>query len=116
MFKGLGQMASMLRQAREIGGKLEEMNRRMATWRLVGAAGGGMIEVEIDGLGQVRHVRIDPTLFAKGDREMIEALLPAAFNDASMKLKERQLAEMGELSQGADLGALGKLLQEGDGA
>ena len=110
MFKGLGQMASLLKQAQQMGGRLREMNEKMATWRVLGSAGGGMVEVEIDGLGQVLRVSIDPDLMARSDREMLESLLPAAFNQASAKLKERQLAEMESLGQDVDPGGLENLL------
>ena len=47
-----------------------------------------MVEVEVNGLAEVLAVRIDPSLVEKGDREMIEDLLPAAFNAAQQKAKE----------------------------
>jgi len=103
MFEGFKQMASLLKQAQQMGGRLQELNARMATWRVVGNAGGGLVEVELDGLGQVLRVSIDPDLMARGDREMVESLLPSAFNQASAKLKERQMAEMGALGDGVDL-------------
>ena len=44
MFKGLGQMASLLKQAQQMGGRLREMNEKMAAWRVLGSAGGGMVD------------------------------------------------------------------------
>lgn len=110
MFKGLGQMASLLKQAQQMGGRLREMNEKMAGWRVTGSAGGGMVEVELDGLGQALRVSIDPDLMVRGDREMLESLLPAAFNQASAKLKERQMAEMEALGKDVDSGGLEDLL------
>ena len=52
------------------------------------------MEVEVNGLGEVLAVRIDPSLVEKQDREMIEDLLPAAFNAAQQKAK--QLARRGD--------------------
>jgi DNA-binding YbaB/EbfC family protein len=110
MFKGLGQMASLMRQAQQIGGQMKEMNEKMAAERVVGAAGGGMIEVEANGLGEVLKVTIEPKLVADGEVEMIQDLLVAAINQASEKAKQVQGEQMGALTQGLDLGGLSELL------
>ena len=93
MFKGLGNFASLMRQAQEMGGKMQEINEELKSKRVTGNAGGGMIEVEVNGHGEVLRVKIDPTL---QDIEMIESLLPAAVNDAAGKARELH----GELMQG----------------
>ena len=43
-----------------------------------------MVQAECNGLGELLSLRIDPDLFGKGDREMIEDLVPAAVNDAAV--------------------------------
>ena len=88
MFKGLGNFASIMKQAKEIGGKMEGIQKELEGKRVKGAAGGGMVEVECNGLGQALRVTIDPDLIAKGDWEMIQELLPAAINQASNKAKQ----------------------------
>ena len=86
MFKELSNMASMLRQAQQMGGKMLEVSARLKSKRVTGSAGGGMIVVEANGLGEVLTVKIDPTLC--GDLEMIEDLIPAAMNQVATKAKE----------------------------
>ena len=56
----------------------EEMKKR----RVTGTAGGGMVEIEVNGLMEVLRCRIDPQLFAQNDRELIEDLVVAAVNQA----------------------------------
>ena len=93
MFKGLGNLANigaLMKQAQEMGGKMQALNEELKTKRATGAAGGGLVEVDVNGLSEVLAVRIDPSLVEKGDREMIEDLLPAAFNAAQQKAKQLQ--------------------------
>jgi len=109
MFKGLGNMASMLRQAQQMGGKMEELTAQLKSRRVSGTAGGGMIEVEANGLGDVLKVRIEPTLT---DREMIEDLLPAAINQASAKAKALHMEMMQSLTGGMDLPGLNDMIAQ----
>ena len=106
MFKGLGNLANlpaMLKQAQEMGGKLEQLNAELKTKRVTGAAGGGLVEVDANGLGEALAVRIDPTLIEKQDRELLEDLLPAAINAARDKAKELHAASMQQLAGGFNL-------------
>ena len=64
-----------MKQAQEMGGKMQAAQDELKTKRATGAAGGGLVEVEVNGLGEVLAVRIDPSLVEKQDREMIEDLL-----------------------------------------
>ena len=109
MFKGLGNMASMIRQAQQMGGKMEEISAQLKTRRVTGTAGGGMVEVEANGLGEVLKVRIEPSL---NDREMIEDLLPAAINQAAAKAKSLHLEMMQSLTGGMDLPGLNDMLAQ----
>lgn len=92
MFKELGNMASMLRQAQQMGDKMQEVAALLKSKRVTGSAGGGMIEVEANGLGEILKAKIDPTL--SGDLEMIEDLLPAAMNQVSAKAKALHIEMM----------------------
>ena len=74
MFKGLGNLAGMLKQAQQMGSRLQETERNAA--RPPGRRGrrGGMVTVEVNGLGEVLACRIDPSVAS--DRELIEDLIP----------------------------------------
>ena len=109
MLKGLGNLAnlgSMLKQAQQVGSRLQEISAQLRTKRAVGTSGAGLVEVEVNGLGEVLHVRIDPDLFAKGDREMIEDLLPAAFNAAQQKARQLHAEAMRSVTGGLPLPGL----------
>ena len=109
MFKGIGNLASIVRQAQEMGGKMREVSEQLKAKRAVGTAGGGMVEVEVNGLGEVLKVRIDPTL---KHHEMMEDLLPAAFNQAAAKAKQLHVEMMQSVTQGLDVPGLTDALSQ----
>jgi DNA-binding YbaB/EbfC family protein len=109
MFKGLGSLkdfGSLLKQAQEIGSRMQAINDELKARRVVGHAGGGLVEVEVNGLAEVLAVRIDPSLVEKRDREMIEDLLPAAFNSAQRKAKQMYAEAMQSLTGGLPIPGL----------
>jgi len=110
MFKGLGNIGNLMKQAQEMGGKMQELTESLKTKRVVGSAGAGMIEVEANGLGEALAVRIDPALIEKQDRELLEDLLPAAFNAAQQKAKALHAEQMQSLTGGLNLPGMENLL------
>ena len=106
MFKGLGDLAnigSAMKQVQEMGAKMQALGEELKTKRATGSSGGGLIEVEVNGLAEGLSVRIDPTLIEKRDREMIEDLLPTAFNAAQKKAKEYHAEAMQQITGGVNL-------------
>ncbi len=115
MLKGLGNLAnlgSIMKSAQEMGSKLQSLNEELRAKRATGAAGGGLIEVEVNGLGEALAVRIDPSLVEKQDREMIEDLLPAAFNAAVAKANQLRAEGMQSISGGMQLPGLDDALSQ----
>jgi DNA-binding YbaB/EbfC family protein len=115
LFKGLGGLAnigSVIKQAQQMSGRLKTLNNELRTKRATGSAGGGLIEVDVNGLSEVLAVRIDPTLIEKGDKEMIEDLLPTAVNAAQRKAKELHAEAMQSMTSDLNLPGLGEALQQ----
>ena len=113
MFKGLGQLANLpalLKQAQEMSGKVEQLNTELKSKRVTGAAGGGLVEVDCNGLGDAVTVRIDPSLIAKQDRELLEDLLPSAFNAARQKAKQLHAESLQQLTGGMQVPGLAEML------
>ena len=101
MFKGLGglgNIAGMLKQAQEMGPKMQEAQEKLKLLSVTGTAGGGMVTVHADGLGVVTKVEVDPVIVEKGDFEMLLDLLPAAINSASEKAKELHVEQMKDIT------------------
>jgi len=110
MFKGIGDFASMLKQAGAMRGQFEEMQARMADMqnhlaqmRIKGTSGGGMVVLEINGRLDVLGCEIDPALIDGGDREMLEDLITSAINDAIHKSKEAAAGAMQDVTGGLDI-------------
>ena len=112
MFKGLGNLASIMRNAQGITGRIEEVSEELKGKRAKGAAGGGLVEVEVNGLGQVLSVTIDAQLIENSDREMIQDLLPAAINDAATKAKQMHVEAMREITGGLSLPGLDDMIEK----
>ena len=106
MFKGLSNIGSLLKTAQEAGGKMQEINAQLKTQRVTGSAGAGMVEVEANGLGEILRVTIDPSLFEKNEREMVEDLVPAATNEAIQKAKQLHVEAMQSITSGINLPGL----------
>lgn len=94
MFKGLGNIASLMRQAQQLSGKMQNVNDLLKAQRATASTGAGMVQVEVNGLGEVLRVTIDPTLIQRGEGEMIEDLIPAAVNQAVEKSRQLHMEAM----------------------
>ncbi len=111
MLKGLGNIASLMRQAQQLSGKMQDVNDTLKTQRTTASTGAGMVEVEVNGLGEVLRVKIDPTLVERGEREMIEDLLPAAVNQAIAKARQMHVDAMKSVTSDLDLPGLEDALE-----
>jgi len=86
--KGLSQL---MRQAQEMQANMQKAQDELASTEVEGTAGGGMVKVIVTCKHEVRRVTIEPALLAD-DKEMLEDLIAAAFNDARVKV-ERTVQE-----------------------
>ena len=93
----------ILQQAQEMQGKLQKVQEDLQQITVTGTAGGGMVNVEVSGTGQVRRVKIDPTVINPSDPEMLEDLIVVALADAQKKAQEQAQSEMGKLTGGLNL-------------
>ncbi len=93
-----GNMQGMMKQAQQMQQKLQE---QIAAIRVEGSAGGGMVNVKMDGQKNVLGVKIDPEV--AGDVEMLQDMVLAAFNDASKKVDEESQSKMGGMLGGLGL-------------
>lgn len=97
--KGLGQM---MRQMQEMQANMQKLQEELATTEVEGVAGGGMVKVVVTCKHEVRRVAIEPALL-KDDKEMLEDLVAAAFNDASRKVEQTVQQKMSSVTGGLAL-------------
>ena len=95
-----GQLAGLMQQAQKMQENLQRAQEELAQLEVTGGAGGGMVSVTLSGTKECRKVRIDPSLLAEPDAEMIEDLVAAAFNDAANKVDTESKAKMGAATAG----------------
>ena len=87
-------IGALLGKAREMQQNIEGAREKSAQIMVEGDAGGGMVRVIANGLGEVVRVTIEPTLIVAGEREMIEDLVAAAVNQALKRASEAAQQEM----------------------
>ena len=112
MFKGIGNIASLMKTAQQMGGKMQQVNDQLKAARVTGSAGGGMVEIEANGLGEVLRAKIDPAILETGDAEMLEDLLPSAINQAQAKAKQMHRDAMQSMTEGLNLPGLNEALDQ----
>jgi nucleoid-associated protein EbfC len=106
MFKGLANLAQIIKQAQEAQSRMSEMKERLGLLTVQGAAGGGLVMVEMNGRQEVLSCRIDESLLRPEDREVIEDLVVSATNEALRKVQAATASEFSQLAGGLDLGAM----------
>ena len=91
----------MMKQAKELQGKMAEMQEQIAEIEVTGTAGAGLVSATLTGKGEMRALKIDPSLVKEDDVEILEDLIMAAVNDAKAKseaaLQEKTQELMGGL-------------------
>jgi DNA-binding YbaB/EbfC family protein len=103
--KGLSQL---MRQAQEMQANMQKAQNELAAIEVEGSAGGGMVKVVLTCKYEVRRVTIEDALF-RDDKEMVEDLVAAAFNDATRKIEQTVQEKMASVTGGFGLPAGMKL-------
>ncbi len=91
-------LMKMMKQAQEIQGRMQKMQEDLQSLEVEGQSGAGMVTVVLNGKGDMRSVRIDPSLMKPGEAEMLEDLILAAFRDARSKVEVTMQEKMQEVA------------------
>jgi len=98
--KNLGQM---MKQAQQMQERMAELQSKLEGVELAGASGGGMVQVTLNGKGEMRRIKIDRSLIDPNEAEVLEDLILAAFNDAKAHVEAHMAEEMKKLTGGLSL-------------
>jgi DNA-binding YbaB/EbfC family protein len=98
--KNLGQL---MKQAQQMQHKMAEIQAQLETIEMTGIAGGGMVQLTLNGKGDLKKIKIDKSVLDPNDSEVVEDLIVAAFNDARQKVNAHTEAEMHKLTGGLNL-------------
>ncbi len=93
-------LGNMMKEAQKLQSRMAEMQQKLAETEMTGSAGGGMVNVTLTGKGEMRKVKIDPSLADPAEMEILEDLIVAATNDAKAKIDQHLQAEMAQLTGG----------------
>jgi hypothetical protein len=98
--KNIGQM---MQKVQEMQSRMAEMQRKLGEMEIAGASGGGMVTATLNGKGELRALKIDPSLINPAEKDMLEDLIVAAVNDAKAKVDSATQAEAAKLTGGLPL-------------
>lgn len=84
-------LMGLMKQAKEMQAKMQEAQAKVADAEATGRSGGGLVTVTLAGGGNMKALTLDPSLLGSSsddDREMLEDLIVAAYQDAKVKLDQ----------------------------
>lgn len=96
-------LGNLMKQAKEMQGKMAEMQASLEGHEVVGVSGAGMVEVTLNGKGEMRGIKIDPSIIEAAEKEMLEDLIKAAHADARTKVDAYSQEKMKDMTGGLDL-------------
>ncbi|MET3898771.1 DNA-binding YbaB/EbfC family protein [Devosia sp. UYZn731] len=93
-------LMGMMKAAGEMKAKMETMQAELADMVIEGRSGGGLVTVSLSGKGDMKSLKIDPSLFKEDDIGVLEDLILAAHNDAKSKVEAETQSRMAEVTAG----------------
>ncbi len=98
--KNLDEIMAM---AQNVQAELEKAQASLDTIEVQGASGGGLVKVRASAKGRILSIDIDPSLLKAEEKQMLEDLVVAAFNDARAKADAASSTEMSKMTSGIPL-------------
>ncbi|HXP76091.1 MAG TPA: YbaB/EbfC family nucleoid-associated protein [Stellaceae bacterium] len=98
--KNLGQM---MKQAQQMQTRMAELQTRLGEMEVSGQSGAGMVQATLSGRGELRRLKIDPSLAKADEIEVLEDLVVAAVNDARQRVDAMVAEEMSKVTGGLQL-------------
>lgn len=99
----MSNLVQMLKQAQQMQARMTEMQAKLAEIEVTGTAGGGMVQVTLNGKGEVKKLKLDKSAVDPNETEVLEDLILAAFNDAKAHVEAHMAEEMKKLTGGLSL-------------
>lgn len=83
--------------------QMQEAQAKLDSLEVEGVSGGGLVKIVASAKGRIKAIHIDDSLIVPSDKQMLEDLLAAAFNDAREKADRISNEEMGKMTSGLPL-------------
>jgi nucleoid-associated protein EbfC len=97
-----GNIGQLMKQAQMMQQNMQRMQEELANLEVEGQSGAGLVKLVMTCKHDVKRVAIDPSLVGD-DKEMLEDLVAAAFNDAARKVEAAVAEKMGGMTAGLGL-------------
>ena len=102
----IGGMGNLLKQAQEMQARMAKIQEELSQKTVEGSAGGGMVQVTVNGQFNLVAVKIEPSVVNSSEKEMLEDLILAAVNDGMRKARDLVSTEMSKLTGGLKIPGL----------
>lgn len=96
-------LMGMMKQVKDMQDRMQRLQEELGALEITGSSGGGLVSVTLTGKGDMKGVKIDPSLLKPDDAEIIEDLIVAATADAKGKVEARLQEKMSEVTGGLPL-------------
>jgi len=96
-------LGNMMKQVQEMQAKMADMQARLDETLVTGQAGAGMVKVTLNGKNLMKSVELDDSLMKPAEKEILEDLLMAAYNEARAKVDQMVAEQMKEVTGGLPL-------------
>jgi nucleoid-associated protein EbfC len=96
-------LMGVMKQAQQLQAQMQKMQEQLAAMEIDGQAGAGLVKVTLNGKGEMRRLKIDPSLMKPDETEILEDLVVAACNDAKSKVEAAAQAKVQEIAGGLAL-------------
>ena len=97
-----GQLAGLMKQAQAMQDNLKKAQDELSTIEVEGQSGAGLVKVVMTCKHDVKRIVINPSLLTD-DKDMLEDLVAAAFNDGVRRAEDVSQEKMGKLTAGMPL-------------
>jgi DNA-binding YbaB/EbfC family protein len=96
-------LGNLMKQAQQMQARIEEMQAKLAEAEIEGRSGGGLVRAVMNGKGELKRLRIDPSLADPGEIEVLEDLVVAACAEARANAEALAAEEMKGITGGLPL-------------
>ena len=93
-------LLGLMGKAKEMQAKFQAMQEELTLVEATGQAGGGLVSVTLSGKGEMKSLKLDPSLIKADEAEILEDLILAAHNDAKAKVEQSMQDKTRELTAG----------------
>ena len=99
---GLGDMTKMMKAAKDMQNRMQQMQADMEKLTVTGESGAGLVRATATAKGELTALDIDPSIFVPSEKEVVEDLILAAVKDAQRRAQDKMQEEMARITR--DLG------------